>query len=419
MAKVAADAFEKLLATASKKYDLTVGAIDEMVTDTEFLTTGNLAIDYAMGGGVPLGRSIEFLGVASSGKTTSALQTAIALQRVIIAGGDETRGIKANDVIMYLDYEQAMDIEYARALGLVTDHPSFMFTQPDTLEQGADFLLSALKTGRVRLAIIDSVAAMNPSAQAEADSVGKSLPAIQAKLMKPFGVTLNSVLKHANASVIFINHEMEKMEMGTARRPGMPAAITTPGGAALKYFASVRVQFRQIKQNKGKIINPLTNLEQEIPLSTDVRIKILKNKVAPPFREAIVRVRFGSGFDQFWTALQILLSNKKIIHQAGRYYFHNLAEIGGAPEWMSREKQGTNRPYIHGEARIFSRGDSDTEWRDILIEEAARIARENRDALKGVVGISPIAVEDEDDEEEDSVELDLPAPKSKGRRVEI
>lgn len=410
-----------LLSQAEKKYNLTVGPMGQIATDTQFITTGNLAIDYALGGGIPMGRTVELFGPPSSGKTTLALQAAIAMQRIIKAGGDSSRNIGPDDVIFYFDYEQAMDLEYAAALGLDIEHPSLQFTQPDTLEDGADFALAAFKTGQVRLALFDSVAAMNPSAQAEADSVGKSLPAVQAKLMKPFGVTLNSVLKNHNGTVIFINHEMEKLEMGGARRPGMPAPTTTPGGSALKYFASVRVQFRQIRQNKGTITDPLTNEEVEIPTSTDVKVKVIKNKVAPPFREATVRVRFGRGFDQFWTAMQVLLANKKVMYSASRYYFHNISEQGGAPEWMPREAQGTKRPYLHGEKRVFAMADQNPEWRDLLIDIAAQVAKENVDSLKVVAPLKEEQISAEEDSDEvASEELDELIPAAgEGNRVEI
>lgn len=411
-----------LLAQAEKKYNLTVGPMGSIASDTKFITTGNLAIDYALGGGIPMGRSVELLGPPSSGKTTLALQAAIAMQKLIIAGGDPERGIGPDDMILYFDYEQAMDPEYATALGLDMNHPSLQFTQPDTLEEGADFALAAFKTGQVRLALFDSVAAMNPSAQAEADSVGKSLPAVQAKLMKPFGVTLNSVLRNNNGTVIFINHEMVKMEMGGGGRPGYgPPPTTTPGGSALKYFASVRVSFKQIRQNKGIVMDPVLMEEKEIPVSTDVRVKVIKNKVAPPFREATVRVTFGRGFDQFWTAMQVLLANKKVMYQTGRYYFHKLEEIGGAPEWMPRESKGTNRPYLHGEKRVFSLAEQYPEWRELLVAQAKLVAEENVESLGKVAPIkAEVMSAEEDSDEVTSEDLDDLIPKdAAGNRAEI
>ena len=412
-----ADPLAALLATAEKKYGIIVGSMGSIAPNTEWISTGNIAIDYALGGGIPMGRTVELSGPPSSGKTTLAVQVAAEMQRIIIAGGDPKRGIHANDKIIYLDYEHAMDPKYAKALGLDLTHESLLFTQPDTLEMGADFLTAAFKTGRIRLGLVDSVAAMNPSAQAEAESVAKSLPAIQAKLMKPFGTNLVSVLKNNNGTVIFINHELEKMDMGGHRRPGMPPATTTPGGSALKYFASVRVAFRQIRTNKGTIIDPLSNAEIEIPLSTDVRVKVIKNKVAPPFREAIVRVRFGTGFDPFWTAMQILLANKKIIYRDAYYRFHEVEALGLAPEWMPRLSTGTKQPALHGEKKVFKMADAHPEWRDGLIALATTVASENVDLLDQV---APIRVVEEDDEEELEDEVvEMLKSQSAGTRVDI
>lgn len=409
------DPIADLLKTAEKKYNLSVGPMNAIATNTQFITTGNLAIDIAMGGGIPLGRTVELFGPPSSGKTTTALQAAAELQKIIRAGGDASRGIAADDRILYMDYEQAMDKAYAAALGLDVDDPSFLFTQPDTLEDGANFALAALKTNKVRMVVFDSVAAMNPSVKAEAE-IGKSLPAVQAKLMKDFGVTLNSVLAHANASVIFLNHLMEKMDMGGARRPGMPPPTTTPGGAAVKFFASVRVEYKQIRQNKGTVTDPLTNEQIDQVVSTDVKVKVVKNKVAPPFREATVRVRFGQGFDNFWTALQVLLANKKIRYETGRYFFHEIAGEGFAPEWMARLSTGTKRPYVHGEANVFKAGDADPEWRLGLISLAKGVVEDNIESLATLAPVREMTEE----EAETSAELDeMLTPAGSGNRVEI
>lgn len=388
MAK-ATDPLTALLNSAEKKYNLKVGSLQDVAEDIKAISTGNSAIDYAMGQGVPLGRSVEFYGLPSSGKTTAALQTAANLQKIIRNGGDKNLGIAKDDVILYLDYEQAIDKEYAEKLGLDMAHESFLFTQPDTLESGTNFALQALETGRIRLIIFDSVAAMNPSVKAEAE-IGKSLPAVAAKLMKDFMMNLNPVLYKNNASALFLNHQMEKMSMGG--RPGMPPAQTTPGGIALKYFASVRVQFSKIREIKQDVVDPLTGELTPQALASDVRIKIAKNKVAPPFREVIVRVRFGEGFDELATALQVLIAHKKIVYATGYYKFHRLEEAGLAPEWMPRAKAGTNPPQIHGEKKVYAAAKAHPEWRDALISMAQDIIKEAGTGMK-------LAEEEEGDEE--------------------
>lgn len=407
---------DALVASAEKKYDLSVGPINGITSNTQFLTTGNLLIDSILGGGVPLGRTNEFLGPPSSGKTTLTLQCAIELQKVIMAGGDPSRGIKADDVILYEDFEQAMDLEYAVKLGLDPDHPSMLFTQPDTLEQGADFALAAFKTGRIRLGITDSVAAMNPSAMAEADSIGKSLPAIAARLLKVYGVNLNVVLRKANASMIFINHELVKFDMGG--RPGAPPGITTPGGVALKYFASTRVQFKQIKNHKAPYTDPYTREVIEIPVMTDVLVKVLKNKVSPPFKQTTARVRFGRGFDAFWTAMQILVANKQVIYGSQRFYFHNIIEDIPA-DWMPREAKGTHRPSIHGDKALLRMADTHPEWRQAIIDRATELARDI-DALAAATKLEepeePELADDEDVEDFDDL---IESSSTEGNRVRL
>lgn len=406
---------QELLAKAEKKYDINIGTMATISSDATRISTGNIAIDAALGGGFPLGRSGEFYGPPSSGKTTLATQCLINTQRIIKLGGSKELGIKADDVLVYADYEQTMDLDYCVALGLDPEHPSFQMFQPDTLEQGADFLTAAFKTGQLRLAVVDSVAGMVPSAQAEAESISKSLPAITARLMKTFGQNLNPILRESQGSLILINHEMEAMAMGGPASYG-PPPTTTPGGRSIKFFASVRLQFRQVKTIKGPYLDPVTQETKEIPVATDVRVKVIKNKTAPPNREAIVRVRYGKGFDNFWTAMQVLLANKRVRRESanGRFYFHNV--IADAPaDWMLREKTGTARPYIHGEKAIFNAADAHPEWRARLIELAEQIVAENADALKRVVPDTGEVIEEEGETSADLDEI-LKAETSGKRR---
>lgn len=384
-----------VLKDISKSYNLHVGSLASIADDVQAVSTGNLAIDNAIGvGGVPLGRSVELFGPPSSGKTTTALQAAAELQHIIINGGDATRGISADDVIVYLDYEHAMDKRYAKALGLDVDHPSFLFTQPDSLEQGANAALALIATGKVRMTIWDSVAAMNPEAALDAE-IGQSLPAIQARVMSQFLRTLNSTLHTHNCASLFVNHIMEKMNIGGYQRPGMPPQTTTPGGRALKFYASVRLEYQQIGTVKGKVYDELSKEYIEQVVATNVKVKVVKNKIGPPFKQALVRVRFGRGFDNFWTALQVLIAHKRIVYSTGYFYFNHSPSLVH-PD-MNVQTTGTHRPYIQGEAAIFTFADQHPEWRGLCIVEATTVIQESDEALDA---ITPVIEESSDPEEE-------------------
>lgn len=387
---------DEVTKAALKKYDLPIGSLGAIAEDVRAYSTGNIAIDDLTGViGLPAGRSIELYGPHASGKTTCAIQTAVSLQQLIKAGGntDLAAGplVGPDDKIFYLDYEHAMDPVYVARLGLDVKHPSFLFCQPSTLEQGANVAKAMVETGEVRMFVWDSIPGAIPSSKAEAE-IGKSLPAVAAKLYADFLGPMNDVLHRNNCTAIYINHLAEVMGMG--QRPGMPPLTTTPGGRALKFYASVRIEFRPMGQIKEKKIDPLTREEFEQVVATNVKVKVVKNKVGPPMRQAMVRVRYGLGFDNFWTAMQILIAHKKIVYSSGYFYFEKSPEL--IYEDMARQKTGTKRPYVHTEKKLFEAAVTRPDWRALVIAAA----REALDALGEPEFLEPedltIEVEDSD-----------------------
>lgn len=398
------DALDKLFDTAEAKYGSPVGTLDTISSPSHFITTGNMSFDLALGGGFPLGRLVELAGPPSCGKTTLATMAAAALQKLIMSGGDPTRGIKVNDVILYVDFENAVDKDYMRKLGVDTGDTSLRFTQPDFLESGAQLILDAMRTGRVRMVVVDSVAGMNPRAVSEAD-VGKSLPAILAKTLTPWGTTLQGVAKEHNCLVVFINHEKEVMSMGG--RPGMPAVVSTPGGVALKYFQSQRLSFRQGSKIYIDYKDPVLKVVERRAVGSDVHMTVVKNKVAPPYRKALARVRENRGFDNFWSAMSILLAHRIVASEAGgMFYFHKLAEAGLVEDWMTMsapKAQTPARPYIRGLENVYTAADEHPAWRDAIIAYTETILPT---LLADVAVGSPDDMEEEEETDEDLAELD-------------
>jgi recombination protein RecA len=352
MAKAKTD-IAAILSASKKKYDIDAGPMNRIAEDTKVISTGSLAIDFITGvGGLPLGRSVELFGPPASSKTTTALMVAANHQKEIIAKG-------LDEYILYLDYEQAMDPKYAKNLGLDTDHDSFIFAQPNLFEEGANFALDLIQSGKVRVVIFDSVAAMTPLALMDAD-VGKVQVAPQARLMSVLLQKLNPLLADTGTLAIFINHLKEKVGIGGPAGP----VKTTPGGTALKFYASMRIEYAQISQIKGEVKDPLTGLKKPETVASNVKVKIVKNKVAPPFKEAVVRVRFGRGFDDMFTVKNVLAANKKIYGSAGYFYFDKAPELIHVD--MDESKEG--KPYIHGEASFMAFADTHPEWRKLAVD---------------------------------------------------
>jgi len=374
-----------LLKDAKKKYDIDAGPMNKVAENHPTISTGSIAIDYITGvGGLPLGRSVELFGPPASSKTTTALMVAANHQKDIIAKG-------LDEYILYLDYEQAMDPVYAKNLGLDTDHDSFIFAQPNLFEDGANFAVGLIKTGKVRVVIFDSVASMIPAALRD-NEVGKVQVAPQARLMSVLMQQLNPILMETGTLAIFINHLKEKVGIGGPAGP----VKTTPGGVSLKFYASMRIEYAPISQIKGEVKDPLTGLKKPETIASNVRVKIVKNKVAPPYKEAIVRVRFGKGFDDMWTAKNVLAANKKIYGTSGYFYFDKSPELVHPDMDISKE----GNPYIHGESTLMKFADEHPDWRKQVVDLC-------RTLVASVVTESPVVEGEEDNDLPSLVDEDL------------
>lgn len=345
---------EQVLADVRKKSGLSIGPM-VVVDKVDALSTGNLAIDYITGvGGMPRGRSIELYGLSGSGKTTCAITCAALAQQ---------QGLK----ILYLDYEQSLDEVYASALKLDTEDGSFFLAQPDTLEQGAEGAIAAVATGDIGLVVFDSVAGMLPASAIEGTLDNRMAAAERGRLMGRLLTRLNPILARTNTCAIFINHLMEVIETGPTR-PGMAKRTTTPGGKALKFYSSMRIEFTQVGQVKANRLDPLTGEEVSEQVATKTKVKVTKSKVSTPYRSCVALARVGTGFDNTWSALQVLTGNNVVKTSTGYHYFP--ADLA-VPDSMS--EHATKGPYVHGESAVLALAKHNPEFRAKLISKAYRV----------------------------------------------
>jgi recombination protein RecA len=292
---------------------------DTQKVDVELISSGSLSVDLALGGGYPKGRIIEIYGPESSGKTTLTLHAIAEVQR---AGGTAA----------FIDAEHALDPAYAKRLGVDTDN--LLVSQPDNGEQALEIAETLVRSNAVDLVVVDSVAALVPQAEIDGD-MGDSHMGLQARLMSQALRKLTGIINKSKTTVIFINQI--RMKIGVMF--GNPE--TTTGGNALKFYSSVRIDIRRTGQIK----------EGEDIIGNRTKVKVVKNKIAPPFRIAEFDIMYNQGISKTGDVLDLAVQHE-IVGKAGAWFDYNDAKIGQGREATKKYLQANPEVMAEIEAKV-------------------------------------------------------------------
>jgi len=329
------DAIKNALSQIEKNFGqgtiMKLGDVAKVKVET--ISTGSISLDRALGGGIPRGRVVEIYGPESSGKTTLALH--------IIAEAQKAGGTAA-----FIDAEHALDPEYAKRIGVNTDE--LLLSQPDNGEQALEIVETLTRSGAIDVIVIDSVAALTPKAEIEG-MMGDSHMGLQARLMSQALRKLTSIISKTNTTVIFLNQL--RMKIGVMF--GNPE--TTTGGNALKFYSSVRLDIRGLDKIDGG-----TSEDTKEITGRRVRVKVVKNKVAPPFKQAEFDIMFNEGISKAGDLLDTAVSNN-IVTKSGAFFTHKSTKIG-----QGRENA---KQFLRDNPKLFAEIESKLKVSDIKIVE--------------------------------------------------